>query len=520
MVEQRRGDGVMEPKPVRMHREGWWVVVVLFAVLGTPVSIAGAAVTLPRIGATLGSDAVGLQGVVNAFNFAFALATLGCGRLADRVGRRSVFLGGVLLVVVANLAAAAAVSLLMLDLARVVAGAGCAAVFVGATSLMSSGLRGAARARAFTALGVVLGCGLAFGPALCGLLVSLGGWRAVFVAIAVVSAASGLAGIVSRIPVGTPPETRVGGLAIVLGNRRFLGFALIPVAGAFGYVTLLTYLPVALSAIKGVPAGQAGMLMLPMTVSTVLAPLMAARLTRLFGGPARLMLIATALMAAGSVLLLLAFRPAAPAGLLVPGMLLLGCGFGLPMGMVDREAIGSVADDHSGTAAGVMNFLRLGSEAIVIAAFGAGISHVVAVVLRDGALAAQVAAGQYLRPGTYAGAFALLGSASTLCTIVALLVSWWLLRTPHPCRARYSTNDRAKQPEPNADAISGSAAAQRPARRADNTPQRAEAMRDAGHFFPRRISSIRTTASTGVGRLRQHGIPGPRRGIAIRLGKS
>ncbi|WP_194909521.1 MFS transporter [Catenulispora rubra] len=434
------------------RREWGWIVAALVALLATPVSIAGAAITLPRIAATLGTNPAGLQGVVDAFNFAFATATLACGPLADRLGRRRVLLGGMLLVVIGSLGAASAVSLLTLDLARLVAGAGCAAVFVGTTSLLSATLNGADRARAFTALGVVLGAGLAFGPALCGLLVTVGGWRAVFVTIAVVTAASGVASMLLK----TPDEvTSVGakrdGLLVVLRNRRFLGFALIPVAGAFGYVALLTYLPVALSAVKNIAADQAGVIMLPMTVPTVLAPVIAPRLAKAFGGPARLMLAATALLATGTLLLLPALTPTAPEGALIPGMLLLGCGFGLPMGMVDREAIGSVPDDQSGTAAGAMNFLRLGSEAVVIAGFGAGIAQVIAANLHDTALAARVAAGGYLRPQAYADAFELLSAVMALCTVAVLLMSMRLLRR-RPTR-------RLQKPLPAADDDSSNAAA-------------------------------------------------------------
>lgn len=89
---------------------------------------------------------------------------------------------------------------------------------------------------------------------------------------------------------------------------------------------------------------------------------------------------------------------------MVPGMLLLGCGFGLPMGMVDREAISSLPAEVSGTAAGAMNFLRLGSEAAVIAAFGAGISELITARLHNPALASRIAAGQNLQPDAYATA--------------------------------------------------------------------------------------------------------------------
>jgi MFS family permease len=74
----------------------------------------------------------GLSWVLNAYNAVFAALLVPAGRLADRIGRRRVFLGGVLVFLAASAACAAAPSVPVLVAARVVQAAGAAALVPGA----------------------------------------------------------------------------------------------------------------------------------------------------------------------------------------------------------------------------------------------------------------------------------------------------------------------------------------------------------------------------------------------------
>lgn len=382
--------------------------VILLAQFVIPLSIAGTAVGLPSISVELGAEPVLLQGIVNGFNIAFAVCTLLWGAVADRIGSGRAFSLGVLAVVLGSILSAASPSLLVLDIARVLAGVGSAAVITGATATIHSAFQGPARARAFAAFGMVNGLGLAAGPSLSGVLIGLLGWRAVFVVHAVVLVVA-LAGsrALRRLPRTAPdsggPLFDVG----VLRNPGFLAMVLIPVAGAVGFVTFLTYLPAALQAIHGFTAGGAGALMLVMTLPVLLAPPLVhrvmARHPRIDAGAVSVVALACLLLAAAGFATL---RPDVPVWWAVLPMILAGAGFGLPLGVVDGKALSFVPTERSGTAAGLLNFFRIGSEALFVALYAVVLTAAVRAQPGTAGIAEQIAAGQPGHGDVYAAALA------------------------------------------------------------------------------------------------------------------
>lgn len=395
----------------------WTLPVVLAAQFVTPTAIAGTAIALPQVSDDLGAHPLALQGVVNGFNLAFALATLAWGAVGDRVGHRRTFTAGAALVTVGSIASAAAPNLVLLDLARVVAGVGAAAILTGATSLLSGTYDGARRTHAFAVFGTVNGLGLALGPTLSGALVAAFDWRGVFVLHAVVLAAATLG---SRLLPEPAVEPTPGGPVLDLGllrNREFLVMCLVPVAGAIGFVTLLTYLPSAFSGVRDVSPGAAGLLMLAMTVPVLLAPLAVAqavtRWPRVTVG--RVVALSLAALLLGNLGVLLLAPDRSVAWLVVP-MVLLGLGFGLPVGLVDGHALAVVPRARAGTAAGLLNFFRIGSEALFVAGYAAVLSLAVGTRL-SGSAAEETAAGQFGHPDVYRAAF-----ATTVGVLVGLLV--------------------------------------------------------------------------------------------------
>ena len=88
----------------------------------------------------------------------------------------------------------------------------------------------------------------------------------------------------------------------------------------------------------------------------------------------------------------------------LPAMVLLGLGFGLPIGLVDGHALAAVPAERSGTAAGVLNFFRVGSEALFVAIYAVVLERLVSTRLQ-GEDAHRTAAGQYLHPDVYQWAF-------------------------------------------------------------------------------------------------------------------
>ncbi|WP_226438463.1 MFS transporter [Rhodococcus yananensis] len=393
----------------------------LIAQFVTPMAIAGTAIALPKISGSLGAQPTALQWVVNGFNVAFALGVLAWGSLSDRIGYRPTFAIGAVLFAVGSVISAASPSLLLLDGARIVAGIGAAAILTGASSMLSNAFEGSARTKAFALFGTINGLGLALGPTISGLLVAGVGWRGVFLVQAAVLA---LAAIGSRtLPASNPnaPEDvqRPPILDLsLLRNREFLAMCLVPVAGSIGFVTLLTYLPSALSGIKSMSPGTAGLTMLAMTIPVLLAPTAVAKLVNTFrsvsvGSVVYVSLVALIL---GNIGILLLSEDRSIIWIIVP-MILLGLGFGLPIGLVDGHALAVVPAERTGTAAGLLNFFRIGSEAIFVAGYAFVLSTIVGQHL-TGAAANDTAAGQPGRPDVYRTAF-----DTTVVGLVGLLVA-------------------------------------------------------------------------------------------------
>jgi len=213
----------------------------------------------------------------------------------------------------------------------------------------------------------------------------------------------------------------------ILKNGEFLAMCLVPIAGSIGFVTMLTYLPSAFSGIKGIGAGQAGLTMLAMTIPVVVAPTLVAKLVEKIswitvGFVVYLSLVCLIVGDFGLLLL----KPEGSIGFVIIPMILLGLGFGLPIGLVDGHALGVVPPEKTGTAAGVLNFFRVGSEAL----FVAGYAFILSLQIRrqlSGEDATNTAAGQPGHPDVYADAF---GTNVLALAILVLLVtgSIWLVR--------------------------------------------------------------------------------------------
>jgi DHA2 family methylenomycin A resistance protein-like MFS transporter len=137
-------------------------------------------VALPAIQRDLGATTVAVHWTIGAYLLSLASLMPAAGRLADRYGRRRLFLAGVATFGVASVACAAAPSDLALIVARVVQGVGAALtqplVLAQATAIMPAERRG-------WTIGLIAAAGSSFlmiGPLLGGVLVETAGWRWVF----------------------------------------------------------------------------------------------------------------------------------------------------------------------------------------------------------------------------------------------------------------------------------------------------------------------------------------------------
>jgi EmrB/QacA subfamily drug resistance transporter len=135
-------------------------------------------VALPSIGRALHFSQDSLSWVVNAYVLTFGGFLLLGGRMADLLGRRRVFMSGLVLFAAASLAGGLAQSEVWLIAARAVQGLGAAILSPAALSIVTTTFtEGADRNRALGVWGAVAGSGGAAGVLLGGVLTDSLGWE-------------------------------------------------------------------------------------------------------------------------------------------------------------------------------------------------------------------------------------------------------------------------------------------------------------------------------------------------------
>ena len=137
-------------------------------------------VALPAIEDGLHASFSELQWVIDAYALTLAAVLLTAGSLADRFGRRRLFLAGIGVFTGASLLCAAAGTATLLDVARALQGVGGAAMFASSLAILADAYRGPARGRALGIWGAITGAALALGPLVGGALVDGLGWRWIF----------------------------------------------------------------------------------------------------------------------------------------------------------------------------------------------------------------------------------------------------------------------------------------------------------------------------------------------------
>ena len=163
-------------------------------VLGSSLAFIDATVVnvaLPRIGESLGARMSDLTWVINAYTLTLASLILLGGSLGDRVGRRRVFVTGVVWFALASLLCGLAPNVQTLIAARALQGVGGALLTPGSLAILQSTFRAEDRGRAIGAWSGLAGIGGAAGPFIGGWLVQVSSWRWIFlinlpVAVAVV----------------------------------------------------------------------------------------------------------------------------------------------------------------------------------------------------------------------------------------------------------------------------------------------------------------------------------------------
>jgi MFS family permease len=140
------------------------LAVVCLATAMLMLDIAVVNTALPKIASSLDAGISGLQWVVDAYTVALAAVVLTSGSIADRLGRRRVFAGGLVLFTLSSLWCAVATTIEMLDAARAVQGVGGAILFATSLSLLADAFPGwQERSKALAVYGATIGASFAVG---------------------------------------------------------------------------------------------------------------------------------------------------------------------------------------------------------------------------------------------------------------------------------------------------------------------------------------------------------------------
>lgn len=159
----------------------WWTLLVscagMFMVL---LDVTIVIVALPSIQHGLHSSYADVQWVVDAYALTLASFLLTGGSLADRYGRRRLFVIGLVVFTGVSLLCAVASSPLMLICSRSLQGVGGAILFATSLALLAQSFQGKERGTAFAIWGTVTAVAGALGPILGGLIATGISWRGIF----------------------------------------------------------------------------------------------------------------------------------------------------------------------------------------------------------------------------------------------------------------------------------------------------------------------------------------------------
>lgn len=137
-------------------------------------------VAIPSIVRDLGLDGSGAQWIVSVYPLVFAALLITLGRTGDIVGRKKLYVFGLVTFVGSSMLAGLAPSGPLLLAARVLQGVGGAAIAPATQSILNTTFRGRERAVAFAVYGSVIGGMAALGPLLGGWLTTNVSWRWAF----------------------------------------------------------------------------------------------------------------------------------------------------------------------------------------------------------------------------------------------------------------------------------------------------------------------------------------------------
>ncbi|WP_406176148.1 MFS transporter [Streptomyces sp. NBC_00996] len=168
--------------PGRRPPLAWTLSALSLSMLLPSLSISIANVGLPNMAVAFGAGFNEVQWVVIAYLLAITTLIVGAGRLGDLAGRRRLLLSGIAVFTLATLLCGLAPNLPLLVAARALQGAGAACMMALTMAFVGETVPKDRTGSAMGLLGTMSAVGTALGPTLGGALITLFGWRAIFLA--------------------------------------------------------------------------------------------------------------------------------------------------------------------------------------------------------------------------------------------------------------------------------------------------------------------------------------------------
>lgn len=411
----------------RTHKNRIALAAICLASLMFGLEISSVPVILPTLETVLEGDFKDLQWIMNAYTIACTSVLMATGTLADRFGRKRVFVISITAFGTASLLCGLATSTQALIAARALQGMAGGAMLICLVAILSHQFQeGRDRARAFGAWGIVSGIGLGFGPLIGGAIVALSNWQWVFLVhgpLAIAALALAFCGVEeSRDPqakrldiagiltlsltilgltyfitqgptLGFASAAAAGILAVTAGSliafvvvergnphpmfdfsvfkiRNFSGALFGSMGMNFGYWPFMIYLPIYFQSGLGYGSLVAGLCLLAYTLPSLVFPPLGERLALRYRPN---VVIPAGLFAIGSGFMLMKYGSGieqASGWTLLPGSLLAGTGLGIINTPVTNTVTGSISRTRAGMASGMDISARMISLAINIAVMG------------------------------------------------------------------------------------------------------------------------------------------------------
>jgi EmrB/QacA subfamily drug resistance transporter len=168
---------VHRPQPV----EKWWVMLGIgLGVLMYTIDTSIVNIALPTLVQDLRTDFATVQWVGLSYVLVVTSLVLGAARLGDLLGKKPLYLGGLIVFTVSSLLCGWAPSIEISIGARALQGLGAVMISALGAAIIVEVFPHAERGKALGIIGAVVSMGIALGPSIGGILIDAAGWRSIF----------------------------------------------------------------------------------------------------------------------------------------------------------------------------------------------------------------------------------------------------------------------------------------------------------------------------------------------------